>query len=191
VFRRLLSRAFYILGIVTSGLTIFIGTFIHPSLDVNRRRQVHGYVAIRRLMTAVEHYKTDCGRYPSPAGALDALVHNPGVACWKGPYLDGEVPADPWGRAFVYRSDNLQSEVVSYGADGKPGGEFFDMDISSRNMWVLSPQTPTEITTQRIWIGVWWGAWVGFLTCGYLLWMNRRRSRRASSRGETAMETIP
>jgi general secretion pathway protein G len=176
VFRQPLSRVFCILGIVTFGLAIFIGISLHPSLDVNRRRQVHGYVAIRRLIGAIEHYKNDCGQYPSEARALDALVHNPGGACWRGPYLDGEVPADPWGRAYVYHSYNLQSEVVSYGADGKPGGEFFDMDLSSRNLWVLSPQTPSEIRTQRIWIGGWLGAWVGLLTCGRLLWRGRRRS---------------
>ena len=51
----------------------------------------------------------------------------------RGPYLDGEVPADPWGRAFEFHLENLQPEIVSYGADGKPGGEFFDMDLSSRN----------------------------------------------------------
>ena len=178
VSRRLLSRTFYILGIVIFWFAIYIGTFMHLPMDVNRRRQIHGYVAIRRLMTAVEHYKTDCGRYPSPASALDALVHDPSVAGWRGPYPDGEVPADPWGRAFVYRSDNLQSEVVSYGADGKPGGEFFDMDISSRKMWIFSPQTHAEIKIWRIWTGVLLGAWVGFLTCGYLLWTRRRHSLR-------------
>jgi general secretion pathway protein G len=172
---QLLSRLFYILGVAVFGLAIFVGTFVHPSIDVNRRRQVRGYVAIRRLTTAVERYKADCGQYPSLTGGLDALPHSPGVACWRGPYLDGEVPADPWGRAFVYRSYNLGPEVVSYGADGKPGGEFFDMDTSSRDMWVLSPQTPTEIKTRRIWIAVWFGAWVGLLACGHVLWMNRRQ----------------
>ena len=154
-----------------------MGTFAESSLDVERRRQILGYVAIRHLMTAVGQYKTDCGQYPNPAGGLDALVHDPGVACWRGPYLDGKVPADPWGRSFVYRSENLRPEIVSYGADGKPGGKFFDMDISSRNMWVLSPQTPREIRTRGIQIAIWLGAWAGFLTCTYLLWTGRGRRR--------------
>jgi general secretion pathway protein G len=173
-----LFRVFYILGIVVFVFAIFIGTFGHPSLDVNRRRQVHAYVAIRKLIGAIERYKADCGRYPSLVEGLDALVRSPGAGCWKGPYLNGEAPVDPWGRTYLYRFDNLQPEVVSYGADGKPGGEFFDMDISSRNMWHLSPQAPIETRTQRIWIAVWFGAWIGLLGFAYLLWKSLHRSRR-------------
>jgi hypothetical protein len=93
-------------------------------------------------------------------------------------YLNGEAPVDPWGSTYLYRFDNLQPEVVSYGADGKPGGEFFDMDISSRNMWHLSPQAPIETRTQRIWIAVWFGAWIGLQGFAYLLWKSLHRSRR-------------
>ena len=164
-----MSRVFYALGIIVFGFAVLIGIFAHPALDINRRRQILGYLDIRKLIAAVDRYKSDCGRYPSLAGGLDTLVHSPGAACWKGSYLDGEVPADPWRRAFVYRLDNGQPEVISFGADGKPGGEFFDMDISSRNVWVFSPESPTEIRTRRIWIALWLGAWVGFLGCAYLL----------------------
>jgi general secretion pathway protein G len=155
---------------------IYTGIFIHPVVDINHKRQTSGYVKIRKLMAGLERYKADCGQYPSLAEGLYALVHNPGAAGWRGPYIDGEVPADPWGRAFEYHLENLQPEIVSYGADGKPGGEFFDMDLSSRNMWAISPQSPFEIRAQRIMIAVWFGAWVGFLGCLSLLWMNRRRS---------------
>jgi Type II secretion system (T2SS), protein G len=156
---------------------ILIGAFAHPSLDANRRRQVHAFVAMRRLIIAAERYKADCGRYP--VQGLDVLAHGPGVGCWKGPYLDGEVPTDPWGRVYVYRFDTLQPEIISYGADGEPRGKFFDADLSSRNMWVLSTQTPTEIRTQRVWIGGWFSAWVGLVICWYLLSRNRRYARRA------------
>ena len=174
----LLSRFSYIVGIVIFAFVIYIGIFIEPPRDANQVRQLHGYVKIRKLMAALERYKADCGRYPTLAEGLDALVHSPGTAGWKGPYFDGEVPRDPWGRAFEYRPDNLQPEIVSYGVDGKPGGQLSDMDISSRNLWVLSPQSPTTIRARRIMIAVWVGAWVGLLGCVSLLWMNRRRSRR-------------
>ena len=171
-----MSRFLSILGTLVFAFVIYTGIFIHPPLDINRKRQALGYVKIRNLMAALERYKADCGRYPSLAEGLNALVHNPGAAGWRGPYLDGEVSADPWGRAFEFHLENLQPEIVSYGADGKPGGEFFDMDLSSRNMWAISTQSAAEIRARRIMIAVWFGAWVGFLGCFYLLWMNRRRS---------------
>ena len=162
---------FHALGIIVFG---FCRSYRHlrPSTVRHQSTANPGYVTIRELIGAVERYKADCEQYPSSAGGLDALVHSSGAACWKGPYLDGEVRVDPWRRAFLYRSDNGQPEVASFGADGKPAGEFFDMDISSRNMWMLLPESPTEIRTGES--GSPFGcAWVGFLGCAYLLWMNR------------------
>lgn len=152
------------------GVAIAIGTTAHLKPALNRRRQTYGYLAIRGLMTALDRYKTDCEQYPSSAEALDALVHNPGATCWKGPYIEGDIPQDPWRRAYIYRSDNSQPEIISYGADGKPGGEFFDMDLSSRHMWRPSPQAPEEIRTRLLWIASWYGACFGFLTCAWLLY---------------------
>ena len=174
----MLSRFAYILGIVIFAFVIYIGIFIEPPRDVNQVKQLHGYVKIRNLMAALERYKADCGRYPTLTEGLDALVHSPGTAGWKGPYFDGEIPSDPWSRVFEYRLDNLQPEIVSYGADGKPGGQLSDMDISSLNLWVISPESPTTIRARRIMIAVWIGAWVGLLGCVSLLRMNRRRLRR-------------
>ena len=44
---------------------------------------------------------------------------------WNGPYLKtAAVPADPWGRPYVYRSpaDHAPYEITSYGPSGEPGG---------------------------------------------------------------------
>jgi len=52
----------------------------------------------------------------------------------KGGYLEkGRVPKDPWGNEFVYLSPGAQGDydIISYGADGVPGGEEFDKDINS------------------------------------------------------------
>jgi general secretion pathway protein G len=54
---------------------------------------------------------------------------------WRSPYLRKPVPLDPWGRAYVYLSPgqvNPQGyDLQTYGADGKPGGEGEDADITS------------------------------------------------------------
>ena len=69
-------------------------------------------------------YKLDVGRYPNNNEGLRALVTNPGsVAGGNGPYLKGELPADPWGHAYHYTSSGGKMEVVSLGADNAPGGD--------------------------------------------------------------------
>src|SRR5512145_1543515 len=63
-------------------------------------------VQIQSLSTALELYKVDTGRYPTTSEGLRALVAAPpGVTSWNGPYLTKkEVPTDPWGRPYTYRS---------------------------------------------------------------------------------------
>jgi general secretion pathway protein G len=66
---------------------------------------------------------------------LQALVAKPTVdpipANWK-PYLD-KLPNDPWGRPYQYLNPGIKAEVdvMSFGADGKSGGEGKDADIGS------------------------------------------------------------
>jgi hypothetical protein len=86
------------------------------------------------------------------------------------------VPLDPWDRPYIYlRSADPAPEILSYGADRKPGGEFFDADISSRNVQRSFPESPLEIRARRLFIGIWVGAWL--YSIGSLLLL-RRTSRR-------------
>jgi len=52
---------------------------------------------------------------------------------WKGPYIEKEkAMKDPWNREFILRyPPEVHSgfDIVSYGADGKPGGEEDNADI--------------------------------------------------------------
>ena len=93
-------------------------------------------VQIQSLSTALELYKIDNGRYPTTIEGLKALVEAPaGLNSWNGPYLTKkEVPNDPWGRPFNYRSpgQNAPFEIISLGADNQPGGTGEAEDITSR-----------------------------------------------------------
>lgn len=90
---------------------------------------------IANLVQALKLYKLDNQRYPSAAQGLSALVIKPGTAPvpfnWR-PYLD-KLPNDPWGQPYQYLSPGIQGEidVLSFGADGKPGGEGRDADVGS------------------------------------------------------------
>jgi len=83
---------------------------------------------------ALDLYRLDTGRYPSTEMGLKALVERPpSEAKWNGPYLRKGVPADPWGRQFLYRAPGTKGDfdLVSYGRDGAPGGAGEDADISN------------------------------------------------------------
>ena len=89
---------------------------------------------IKMLRGALQAYRLDIGRYPSTAEGLAALMQPPPevAAYWNGPYLDDEVPSDPWRASYRYEfpADNLQGfALYSLGADSKSGGEDIDADI--------------------------------------------------------------
>lgn len=72
------------------------------------------------LRVAVERFKRDCGRYPSEKEGLKALVRDPGVKNWKGPYVNIVKP-DPWKKRYVYLVESNRASVFSCGPDRKPG----------------------------------------------------------------------
>jgi general secretion pathway protein G len=93
-------------------------------------------VQIQSLATALELYKVDIGRYPTTTEGLKALAEPPstGATGWNGPYLTKrEVPRDPWGRPYGYRSPGEHGafDIVSLGADNQPGGTGENEDIVS------------------------------------------------------------
>jgi general secretion pathway protein G len=81
-------------------------------------------IQIKELEGALQLYSFDMGRYPESGEGLEALVRNPGnMDSWKGPYLAKELPKDPWGKPYVYRSPGMHGDfdLFSYGADGVEG----------------------------------------------------------------------
>jgi general secretion pathway protein G len=94
--------------------------------------------SVERLDGILDLYRLDVGDYPSTAQGLAALNENStNVAGWNGPYLkDAGGIKDPWGRAFQYRypsqRPNHSFDIVSLGADGKPGGDGESADIINR-----------------------------------------------------------
>ena len=90
---------------------------------------------VHNLMQALKLYKLDNQRYPTAEQGLAALVQRPSAppapGNWK-PYLE-KLPNDPWGQPYQYLNPGIKGEVdvMSFGADGKSGGEGKDADIGS------------------------------------------------------------
>jgi general secretion pathway protein G len=92
---------------------------------------------LRTISSALELYKLDNRTYPTTSQGLSALVERPSSAPipgnWaSGGYLD-TVPQDPWGNDYVYRSPGQTGpfDLISLGANGRPGGDGVDGDIST------------------------------------------------------------
>ncbi|MBI1905704.1 MAG: type II secretion system major pseudopilin GspG [Rhodocyclales bacterium] len=83
---------------------------------------------------ALAQYRLDTGHFPTTQQGLEALVKRPPSAPkWAGPYLSKDVPADPWGRPYAYRSpgEHGDFDLISLGKDGRPGGTGDDADITN------------------------------------------------------------
>ena len=83
---------------------------------------------------ALDQYRIDTGHYPGTEQGLAALVAQPaGETRWQGPYLAKAIPKDPWGNDYRYTSpgEHGDYDLLSYGKDGRPGGEGEDADITS------------------------------------------------------------
>jgi len=107
---------------------------------VQGARYTKARLDIENFKKAIELFKLDTGRYPKAQEGLAALVEKPAdVKKWNaGGYLESKtIPKDPWGNDYVYifgGSEDIKYEIVSYGADGKKGGEGYDADILSNEV---------------------------------------------------------
>jgi general secretion pathway protein G len=91
---------------------------------------------VKMIKGALESMRLDNGRLPTTAEGLTLLNTAPQDeklrARWKGPYLDDDLPVDPWGTPYQYAASGTASQgffLYSYGADGRPGGEGNDADV--------------------------------------------------------------
>lgn len=85
---------------------------------------------IHMLRTALDTFRLDVGRYPTSEEGLALLTTPPTDpalrALWRGPYLEGALPNDPWGHPYIYiysGKGNPPFALYSYGAEGKPSSD--------------------------------------------------------------------
>ena len=134
-------RAFTLIEVLVVIVVIAVlATFVAPSLfrNVTDARMATAKAQIESFGTALDAYRLDNGQYPSTALGLAALWQRPVIdppRGWTEPYLRKPVPEDPWGRPYLYVAPgkvNLAGyDLLTYGADGQPGGEGANADITS------------------------------------------------------------
>ena len=87
---------------------------------------------IDSIKKALDVYRLDNGAYPDQATGLMALMAPPANARnWRGPYLQKDIPSDPWNQPYIYRipGEKAEFDLLSLGADAKPGGDDENADI--------------------------------------------------------------
>lgn len=111
-----------------------VGPRLFTKVDASRVQTAQ--TQVKMFKGALETLRLDIGRFPTESEGL-ALLNSPPVdeklrARWHGPYLDEDLPKDPWGHAYQYGIPGVNNQpfaLYSLGADGKRGGEGFDADV--------------------------------------------------------------
>jgi len=122
--------------VVVAIIAILGATVVPLIMDrPNEARVVKAKNDIASYSSALELYRLDNFNYPSTDQGLEALVTKPAgdpePANWSANGYVQKLSKDPWGREYLYSSEDGRFEIVSLGSDGVEGGEKFDADISS------------------------------------------------------------
>jgi general secretion pathway protein G len=108
--------------------------------EPERARRTSAATQIRSFEEALGMFRLDNGFYPTTEQGLQALVSRPTIGRIPARYKDGgyirRIPNDPWGNPYVYLSPGVHGDydLLSYGADGQPGGEGDNADIANWNL---------------------------------------------------------
>lgn len=135
-----LSKGFTLIEIMVVVVILgILATLVVPKImgRPDEARAVAAKQDIASIMQALNLYRLDNSRYPTTEQGLQALVERPTTEPQprnykQGGYL-GRLPVDPWGGNYQFLSPGINGEVdvMSFGADGKAGGEGVNADIGS------------------------------------------------------------
>lgn len=127
--------------IVVLAIIAVVAVLIVPNV-IGRPDEARVTVAktdLKTVATALRMYRLDNGDYPTTEQGLNALVARPTAppeprAYPAEPYLT-DLPRDPWGRDYVYRSPGQSGpyDLFSLGKDGEEGGEGLDADLTEKS----------------------------------------------------------
>lgn len=135
--RHLKERGFTLIELLIVMVILgLLAALVGPRMfgKTGKARQKAAKAQISLFETAMDTYRLDVGKFPTTDQGMKVLRERPeNEPKWDGPYLPKEIPLDPWGYEYEYRSpgEHGDYDIVSYGADGAPGGEGEGADIVS------------------------------------------------------------
>jgi general secretion pathway protein G len=144
--KRLFTRGGFTLLeiIVVVFILSLLAAIVAPKIigRTDEARVTEAKVQIRNFETALKLFKLDNGFYPSTEQGLDSLIEKPAAGRLPANYREGgyleqkKIPPDPWGNPYVYVSPGVHGDfdILSFGADGREGGDSKDADIGNWNL---------------------------------------------------------
>ncbi len=136
------SRGFTLIEImVVVVILAILGTLVAPQIlgRIDEARVTKARNDLRLYQSALDLYRMDNFRYPTTDQGLEALVkkpNDPTLKNWRPEGYVEQLRKDPWNHDYVYVSPGLNGapyDLMSLGADGQPGGQGLDADISARD----------------------------------------------------------
>lgn len=128
--------------LIVLAIMAVIAALVGPRLfnQLDNSKVTAAKTQVRTLESALSTMRLEIGRYPTESEGLRLLVDRPGDeqtrSAWRGPYLDDDLPDDPWGQPYKYAVPESEFEgydakpvVYSLGQDNRPGGQGPDADI--------------------------------------------------------------
>jgi general secretion pathway protein G len=120
-----------------------LASLVAPRLiqRADEARVTEARIQIMNFETALKMFQMDNGFYPSTDQGLQALIAPPSTGeipenFRANGYLEKRnLPVDPWNNPYIYLSPGEfgDFDIISYGADGEPGGEKYDADITNQD----------------------------------------------------------
>jgi general secretion pathway protein G len=108
--------------IIIALFAVLVGPNLFKQAD--KAKVTAARVQIEGFEAAMVQFHADNGVFPTQEQGLEALR----------PYMKKDIPLDPWKRPYVYKYPGEHGEepdIMSYGADGQPGGEGTNADIAN------------------------------------------------------------
>jgi|SRR5581483_3535961 len=140
--RRSQRHAFTLIELLVVIVIIgMLAALVAPNIfrNVGAAKDATARSQIEMLGAALDAFRLDVGRYPTTTEGLTALWEKPSSLAespqWRGPYTRKAIPLDPWQHAYIYTAPGTVNpngyDLLSYGADGKAGGDGENADITS------------------------------------------------------------
>lgn len=104
--------------LVVMVILALFSTFVYQNFfgQIDKAKVQTAQTQMEIIALALDSYRLDVGEYPA---SLDELAQS-SAERWRGPYLKGRVPQDPWGNDYRYDpGDGGTSFSLSSGGDGR------------------------------------------------------------------------